>query len=454
MARSARDTTSGADRGPTTIELLRRRDFAIYWWSGLINSPGNWLHNVTASVLMYQLTGSPFMVGVLNFATFIPTLLFSMPAGSLGDRVDKQRMVQVTQLCGGLVAGGLTLMSALGHVTPWVLVAACFLIGTANAVTKPPIQALIPMIVPRGAIARATATNVMQFQFGQIVGPALASTVLLVATPTWGFGINALTFLAPIVGMQLIHARPAQGAARDGGGAVGAAAAADVGGAAAGAEATAAPSKKATSPRLLVEGFRFILRHPVMPMVLVMIVLTNATTEALRTLSPTIAHELLQPEAAGVVIMGYSIGAMCGLVGYGLIERLLPRSRMLLTAFALQALGAVLVALAPNLPLSVVGALPIGIGFSLATPLLSASLQQLSPDEYRSRTMAAFQMAHLGVRPFFSLVAGAIATVANAKVALAVFAVVAAASTVVAHRRQVVTDVDAARSPASSPARS
>jgi MFS family permease len=83
------------------------------------------------------------------------------------------------------------------------------------------------------------------------------------------------------------------------------------------------------------------------------------------------------------------------------------------------------VALAPNLPLTVVAAAPIGIGFSMIVPLLSASLQNLSPDEFRTRVMSAFSMAHLGLRPLFALVAGALATWAGAHWALAGFAAVA-----------------------------
>lgn len=396
------DDDDGAARGP-----LRRRDFAIYWWAGIVSSPGNWASNVCASVLMLSLTGSPFMVGVVNFALFIPNLVFSLPAGALGDRVERRRMIVVTQSAALVVALTMAVLSGLGSLTPWLLVATCFLLGTANAFTKPPMLALIPLLVPRPLVARATALNVVQFQFGQIAGPGIASVILLAATPTWAFAINAASCLGPIVAMLLIRL-PASGGRGD--------------------------AARRRSSGGVIEGLRFVVRTPLMPAILAAVVLTNAAVEALRTLAPTLSAELSIPDAAGVVIMGNSIGAMLGLVTFGLIEKVLPRRWMLPVAFGLQAVGAGMVAVGGSLPMLALGALPIGVGFSLSIPLLSASLQMLSPDEFRSRVMAVFSMAHLGLRPVFALVAGALATGFGGGWALAVFGVVALVVAVVVRR--------------------
>ncbi|WP_116947637.1 MFS transporter [Jiangella endophytica] len=383
----------GDARGP-----LRRRDFAIYWWAGIVSSPGSWASNVCASVLMLSLTGSPFMVGVVNFALFIPNLLFSLPAGALGDRVERRRMIVVTQSAALVVAVVMTVLSGVDALTPWLLAGTCFLLGTANAFTKPPMLALIALLVPRPLVARATALNVVQFQFGQIAGPGIASVILLTATPTWAFAINAVSCLGPIVAMFLIRLP-----ASDGRGDL----------------------ARPRSSGGVAEGLRFVVRTPQMPAILAAVVLTNAAVEALRTLAPTLSSELSLPDAAGVLIMANSIGAMLGLVTFGWIEKVLPRRWMLPTAFGLQAAGAGVLAVGGSLPVLALGALPIGVGFSLSIPLLSAALQMVSPDEFRSRVMAVFTMAHLGLRPVFALVAGTLATAFGAGWALVVFGVVA-----------------------------
>jgi MFS family permease len=388
---------------------LRRRDFAIYWWSQMVSSPGTWVHNVTASVLILTLTGSPFMVGVVNFALFIPTLLFSLSAGTLGDRVDKRRVVAAAQTGACLVAGATAVLSATGVLTPALLVLTCFLLGTANATSKPAMSAMIPLLVPRPAVARATAVNVLQFQLGQIIGPGLASIILLVGTPAWGFGLNALSCLGPVLGMQLIRLRASTAPARD-------------------------PRSRS---RGTSDGLRFIRGSATMPAILLTVVLSNGAVEALRTLAPTLAAGLDRPAAAGVIIMGYSVGALLGLLVFPRVERRLRGRVVLVSAFGLQALGVTCVALAPGLPLTVLAAAPIGVGFSFTTPLLSASLQALTPDQYLSRVMSTFSIAHLGLRPVFALVAGGLASLLDARAALVAFVVLALAAAVLVHRRRV-----------------
>jgi MFS family permease len=416
---------NGDETPPGRYPLLKHRDFAIYWWSGIASGTGTWLHNVTASILMLTMTGSPFMVGVVNIAIFIPTLLFGLHAGSLGDRFDRRWIVAISQSAACVVAALLTVLSIADQLTPWLLVLACFLIGTASSISKPAISAMIPALVPRPDIARATALNVMQFQFGQIAGPALASLILVVASPAWAFGMNAVSFVVPIIAMRLIRlgglpgVTPVPKRSREPSGL-------DV------AQA-AAPRRK--SP--IADGLRFIRSISTMPAILATVVLSNGAGEALRTLAPTLAAELDFPEAAGFVLMGYSVGAFVGLIFFGRIEAVLPQRWTLVTAFGLQAVGLSCVALAPNLPLTVLGAAPIGVAFSLSTPLLSASLQHLTPDAFRSRVMSVFSMAHLGLRPLFSLVAGGLAVVVDMPFVLASFAVLAAIAAVFVHRHRV-----------------
>jgi MFS family permease len=387
------DADEGARRSP-----LGRRDFALYWWGGMVSGPGTWLNNVTASVLMYTLTGSPFLVGVVNFAIFIPTLLFSLPAGAIGDRLDRRAVVVVSYAVSAVLAGVLALLAAQGRLGPVALVVMCFLLGSAMSFAKPALAALLPALVPREDLARATALNVMQFQFGQVAGPGLASVILLAGTPALAFGLNALSFLGPIAAMLLI--RPAAASAGRPGG----------------------PPGGRGGVR---EGLRYVRRDRLMPAVLLTVVLGNAAVETLRTLAPTIAEDLRQPEVAGVVIMGYSVGALLGLLAFGRLERALAAPTLLVTAFLLQAFGLVGVALAPSLVLTVLAAAPIGLGFSVVTPMMSAALQRLAPEGMRGRVMATFSMAHLGFRPFFALAAGAAASAVGTGPALALFAVVA-----------------------------
>ncbi|MBC7307416.1 MAG: MFS transporter, partial [Dietzia sp.] len=312
------------DAGGVRRSPLQRRDFALYWWGGMVSGPGTWLNNVTASVFMYTMTGSPFLVGVVNFAIFLPTLVFSLPAGAIGDRLDRRAVVVGSYTVSAGLAAALAVLAAQSRLGPALLVVMCFLLGSAMAFAKPSLAALLPALVPREDLARATALNVMQFQFGQVAGPGLASVILLAGTPALAFGLNALSFLGPIAAMLLIRLGPAPGGRRG------------------------RPARLGRGGGVRA-GLRYVRGDRLMPAVLLTVVLGNAAVETLRTLAPTIAEELRQPEVAGVVIMGYSVGALLGLLAFGRLEMAAPASRLLALAFMLQAIGLVGVALAPGL---------------------------------------------------------------------------------------------------------
>lgn len=416
---------NGSGEPPKRYRLLRQRNFAIYWWSGITSGTGTWLHNVTASILMLTLTGSPLMVGVVNAAIFVPTLLFSLPAGSLGDRFDRRWVVAISQSAACVVAIFLTVISIAGYLTPWLLVLACFLLGSAASLTKPALSAMIPALVPRAEVARATALNVMQFQLGQIAGPALASLILIVASPAWAFGINALSFVVLIIAMRLIHLtdfRSATGTLEN-----------EL--EKSGVVITQSVEGRKSGP--VVDGLRFIRNTSTMPVILATVALSNGAVEALRTLAPTLAVDLGSPKAAGLIVMGYSIGSLIGLIFFAKIAAILPQKWTLIAAFGLQALGVSCVALAPNLALTVLGAAPIGLAFSLSIPLLSASLQNATPNAFRSRVMSVFSIAHLGLRPLFSLVAGGVAAIVDTPFVLAGFAALAVTAAFFVHHHRV-----------------
>lgn len=368
------------------------------------------MHNVTAGVLMLELTGSPLLVGVVSAATFLPMLLLGLPAGALSDAVDRRLVVLATQSVSLAVATALTVVTALGRLGPALLVVGCALIGTSYALSKPSMSAMLPALVRRPEIPEATAFNTLQFNLGQVLGPAVSAALLLAAGPAWAFGTNAATFAAPLLAMRLLPRSvrgPAAGLGRDGGS----------GG--------------------VRSGLRFVRRTTPMTTVLVAVVLTNGATESLRTLAPALSGALgREAGAAGILVVGYSAGAFAGLLGFGLVRRLVPAGALLAVAFALQAAGALGVAAAPALPVAVAAGTGIGFGFAVAVPLLNAALQTLSTDEFRGRVMSVFAMAHMGFRPVFAVLAGGIASLAGPRAAMAGFAALAAAAGLLGGRRR------------------
>jgi MFS family permease len=323
----------------------------------------------------------------------------SLYGGVLADRYDRQRLVILCQTISLLLAATLTVLTATGRVTPALVIALSFGMGAAYSLAKPALSALLPALVPRSDLPNATATNSIQFVGGGVVGSSVAALVLAFSGPAWAFGLNALTFLGPITAMLLIRLPK---------------------------EAT---FKKTSTGGLtaLVEGLRYVRGDATMVVVIAAVVMTNGAVEALRTLAPTFATEVLgQGEAAtGTIVAANSIGALVALLSFGWVHGRVPGFQLASLGFVLQGVGAALFALSPVYGLSLIAALPIGLGFSFNTAVLNSRLQELAPEEFRGRVMSTFAMAHLGMRPFSALLAGALASVAGARPAMLVFALVA-----------------------------
>jgi MFS family permease len=346
--------------------------------------------------VVLSLTHSALLVGVLNFATFAPIFLLSMAGGILSDRFDRRLVVIATQSASCVVAIVITVLSATGRLNAPILIGLAFLLGTAYALAKPALAAMLPSIVERDELAHATAVNTLQFNIGQLGGSALSAGILAVTSPTWAFGLNAASFLGPIAAMLALRTMPFR--------------------------QTAAKGRIRGSGK---EGLQFLRRTPALLAILCAVAVSNASVEALRTLAPSfVEHSLKLPVArAGLLVTAYSVGALLGLLTFNLVSRRMPASRLLGLAFGLQAIGVVGVAVSALLAPSAIFAVPIGLGFAFNIPALSAGLQQLSPDEYLGRVMSMFSMFHLGLRPLFSLTAGALASVIDVRVTLLLFAV-------------------------------
>lgn len=390
--------------------LLRRPIFLAYWSGGLVSNIGTWLQNVTASVLVLDLTGRPVMVGVLNVATFAPIFALSMVGGMLSDRFDRRLVVVVSQSFSMVVAAVITALTLTGRIGAASLIVLATLLGCSYAIAKPALSALLPALVDRDEIAHATAINTLQFNMGQVAGSALSALVLAVGSYGVAFALNTASFAGPLIAMlALRRVRMPSGQSR---------------------------RELRGSGRA---GLRLVLGHRVMVSILAAVALSNASVEALRTTAPELVARMpgLDSSSAGVLVTSYAVGATVGLLFFGWLSRHVPPGRVIIGAFALQAVGVVGTAAAGRLAPAAALAVPIGLGFALNIPMLNGRLQQLSPEDFRGRVMSMFSMVHLGLRPIFSLTAGALASLMDVRYALAAFVVLPLCAIVLTGRRAV-----------------
>lgn len=369
------------------LGIFGQAPFAVYWTGGFVSNVGTWLQTVAASIFVYQMTQDVLMVGVLNFASFLPIILFSVYGGGLADRLDRRRIVISTNIASGLIALGLGILTLAGHASPVPVIVTGFLLNTVYAITKPSVVSLLSAVVDREDLSEAVSLNTLQFTVGQLLGPLIATLLMATAGAAIAFLLNAVTFLGPILSMLYLVRKGI------------------------GAPTPRAQPSASTGPPASESVFRYIRERPWIGAMLLGVVISSSLTEVMRTLSPALVVEQLHlPEHdAGIMVAAQSLGSALGVLAFVPLQRRGLAPPVALVALGVQAMGLFLAMVASTLLAGVVGGVLVGFGFSLCFPYLTSALQLGVPDERRGRVMAVHQIAHIGNRPFTALAVGILA---------------------------------------------
>src|SRR5215468_12101004 len=189
------------------FKAFHYRDFRLMWIGACASSIGTWMQIVAQGWLIYRLSHSAFLLALDQFLGGIPIFLFSLIGGVVADRVERRRVLLASQYVQLASAGLLTILVATGAVHIWHILCLSFISGFAQAFGGPAYQALIPTLVDREDMPNAIALNSIQFNMAVTIGPALAGITLARLGEKWCFGLNAVSFLAPIISLLIISAR-------------------------------------------------------------------------------------------------------------------------------------------------------------------------------------------------------------------------------------------------------
>jgi MFS family permease len=183
-------------RLPQIVRALRNPNFRLFWSGNFLSNVGTWMQNVAQGWLVLSLTGSAFWLGVVGFAGSIPFLIFTLFGGVVADRVNKRRLLIVTQSVMMLLAFILAALAWLKIITVWEVVLLSFLNGLAMSMNAPSYQALVPRLVPREDLTNAIALNSAQFNMSRILGPTLGGYAMALVGVAGNFFLNGVSFLA------------------------------------------------------------------------------------------------------------------------------------------------------------------------------------------------------------------------------------------------------------------
>src|ERR1041385_5151176 len=178
------------------FEAFQEKDYRAFWTTQFVSNIGSWMQSVAQGWLVYRLTNSPFLLGVVGFSVSAPSIVLMLPGGVLADQLDRRRTLRISQWAQTLSALALSLSIWTHHITVWQIIAASLVNGTAMAFSSPAYQAMIAdLLDDRSRLSNAVAMNALQFNLSRALGPLLAGLALAAWGSFWFFFLNALSFL-------------------------------------------------------------------------------------------------------------------------------------------------------------------------------------------------------------------------------------------------------------------
>lgn len=358
---------------------LTHRNFALFLSGHGLSVCGSWMQTLAQAWLVYRLTGSPFLLGLVEFLQRGPILVFGLLAGLASDRWPRLRLMYITQTLLLVQAGLLAALTLTGRVTVgWILGLALFH-GLVAAVETPVRQAFMTDLVPRADMPSAIGLNSSVFNTARVIGPSIAGVLVGVVGEGVCFLINAASFLL-ILGCLAAMRLPRR-------------------------------AERASSMGtwgLLREALSYAKHTPHARALLTLVVVISVAAMPYTTLLPVFAGEVLRsgPDGLGLLMAATGVGALSGALW--LARRQTLRGLKTSIAKAVALFGAGLLALAASQTLWLSMLILVVIGFCMVSTLAGTNtmLQSLAPEGLRGRVVSLYTTASLGVTIFGSLLAG------------------------------------------------
>jgi MFS family permease len=370
------------------LRAFKYYNYRLFFIGQGVSVIGTWMQMIAMSWLVYKLTGSATLLGLVAFVTRVPSL-FVMPfAGVLIDRLDRRRILLWTQGLATLQAVVLTVIVYTGVVQIWHIFALGLFIGLVNSVDMPTRQAfIIKMVDRREDLASAIAMNSAVFNGARLIGPLIAGFVIAGFGEKACFLVNAVSFLAVIVSLALMridHTKPAGGR-----------------------------GKVLTE---LKNGFSYTFRTPPIRSILLMLSFLSLTAMPYITIMPVMAKLVLAGDSRtyGFLMGAIGVGALCGAVFLGSRKAFVGLWNIIPIAACIFGAGLILASFSRTLWISLPLMVVAGFGMMVQLTTSNTVIQNVVDESKRGRVMAFYTTAMMGILPFGNLLVGGLADVITA----------------------------------------
>jgi len=391
-----RAPTPAPGRLAAIARALRHRNYRLFFTGQSLSLVGTWMQRVALAWLVYRLTDSAFLLGLLSFAGNLPSFLMAPLAGVVADRVDKHRLLMATQALAMLQAVLLATLVLGDWIQFWHVVVLSLMLGAINGFDMPVRQAiLVDLVDERQDLGNAIALNSSMFNGARLVGPSAAGLIIALAGEGACFLVNALSYLAVLASLLLMRLPARGGADRR--------------------------ERRQGLREGLGESWAYVRGVPPIWAILLLLCVFNFVGMTYTVLLPVFARDHLGggPDTLGFLMGGTGVGALAGALYLASRRTVLGMGRLITVSASVFCAALIAFSLSRWTWLSLALMVPVGFGQMVQMAGSNTLLQTLVEDEQRGRVMGFYTMSFMGSFPAGSLLMGWLAEVWGAPWAVA-----------------------------------
>lgn len=361
------------------------------WFGACASTIGTFVQQFAQSWLVYDLTKDPFYLGLDLFLGQLPIILFSLVGGVFADRLDRRKMLLVSQYIQMACAFLLAILFFTHTVRVWHILSLSFIVGLGQSFGGPAYSALLPTLVNSEDLANAIAMNSIQFNLARIIGPTIGGLAYTVLGATWCFTLNGVSYIAVIVSLFMIQVKFVPLRSRE-------------------------PILKS-----MKEGLGFIRQREGLASLVVLAFSTTLFGFSLNGFLPVIVRTIFHkgPETYELLLVSSGAGSVCGGLIVAAMEKLKGQGRATLLALFVLGTATAAFALSRWLPLSCILIFIAGAGIMASASLMMSLVQLIVTDQMRGRVMSVYNLAFRAGMPLGSLALGKLIPILGVSVALA-----------------------------------
>lgn len=375
---------------------FKYRNYQIFFYAQIISLTGLWMQQVAQGYLVFQMTHSAFMVGLMAAIAQLPAMFFTLIGGTLADRLPKQNILKTTQAFQFVLASSLGLLVISGHINLVGLGILTFLMGIVQSIDQPARISIITELVEKKDLHAATATNMSVFNSARIVGPAIAGWLIVAFGVGWAFLLNGISYLAPFIAYNFIHFSPHI-------------------------------SKHHRSIlHAIKDGLAYTATHKIIRLLMVYLAVISIFGWSYNTILPVIAEQIFAqgPQGLGYLYSAAGAGSVLGAISVSAYTRRFNPKKLIFTGGLLYGVALILFSLTHNFYLALLFLFITGFGVTTQNSTIQATIQHEVEDKFRGRVSSIQSLVLLGLHPVGSFQIGTVAQYLGSQIAVRVGGIV------------------------------